>query len=160
MQTTRAYNPKANGIIQRFPCNLKALMARAPLDLAGTPYFTEGGRQHHCRRKSLQGKHKDAFRFFPRKQKPTVKELHSTVAKISPCQQTYQDTRKSYTRPDIHTVSHVLSRVCTTKQTLTQPYTSPYKVLQRKPKVFQLQIRNNKDKISISLLKPEGRPAS
>ena len=34
------------------------------------------------------------------------------------------------------------------------PYVGPYKVLQRKEKSFQLQIRNAKDWVSIDRLKP------
>ena len=83
MQTTKDYSHKASGIIQRIPCTLKAtLMARAPVGLAGTPYFTEGGRQHHCRRKSLQGKHKDAFRFFPPQAKTNSQRIAFNGGKI------------------------------------------------------------------------------
>ena len=45
-------------------------------------------------------------------------------------------------------------RVDASKPPLTPPYVGPYKVLQRKEKSFQLQIRNAKDWVSIDRLKP------
>ena len=45
-------------------------------------------------------------------------------------------------------------RVDAAKPPLTPPYVGPFKVLQRKEKTFQLQIRNTLDWVSIDRLKP------
>ena len=45
-------------------------------------------------------------------------------------------------------------RVDAAKPPLTSPYVGPFKVLQRKEKTFQLQIRNTLDWVSIDRLKP------
>lgn len=163
-QRTTAYNPEANGMIERLHRTLKAaLMARCttpswsyelPWVLLGLRTTPKEGDDIAPAEKVYGENITVPADFFPNRPEPNIKELRSTVAKFTPCQQTYRDTRKRYTPPDLHSSSHVFIRVDAAKQPLTPPYTGPYKVIQRKAKAFQLQIRNAMDWVSIDRLKP------
>ena len=163
-QTTTSYNPEANGMVERLHRTLKAaLMARCnssrwsfelPWVLLGLRTSPKEGDDIAAAEKVYGDNLTVPADFFPTGSEPNIRDLRSTVEKFIPCKQTYRDTRKTYTHPDLHTSSHVFIRVDAAKQPLTPPYTGPYKVLQRKPKAFQLQIRNSTDWVSIDRLKP------
>ena len=163
-QTTTSYNPEANGMVERFHRTLKAaLMARCntPRWCQELPWVLLGLRTTPKESDDIAAAEKVYGEnitvpsdFFPQQRELSIQELRSTVAKFIPCRQTYKDTRTRYTPPDLHTSSHVFIRVDSARPPLTPPYTGPYKVLQRKPKSFKLQIRNLADWVSIDRLKP------
>ena len=163
-QTTTSYNPEANGMVERLHRTLKAaLMARCnsprwsfelPWVLLGLRTTPKEGDDITAAEKVYGDSLTVPADFFPSGGDPNIQDLRSTVAKFIPCRQTYRDTRKSYTPPDLHTTSHVFVRVDAARPPLTPPYTGPYKVLQRKQKAFQLKIRNSTDWVSIDRLKP------
>ena len=92
--------------------------------------------------------------FFRQNTDLPLPELREAVARFIPCQQTYNTSRTSYVPQDLHSSSHVFIRTDAAKPPLTPPYTGPYKVLARREKSFQLQIRNSTDWVSIDRLKP------
>ena len=92
--------------------------------------------------------------FFRQSSDLPLPELRDAVAHFIPCQQTYNSSRTTYVLQDLNSSSHVFIRTDAAKPPLTPPYTGPYKVLQRREKCFQLQIRNTTDWVSIDRLKP------
>ena len=162
--TTAAYNPEANGMIERFHRSLKAaLMSRCSserwkpelpwvmLGLRTTPKDDD----NHSPAERVYGDPltvpADFFRPAP-DLPPT--DLHDAVQRFIPCQQTYARTRRTHLPADLKTATHVFVRVDAAKPPLTPPYTGPYLVLEKKEKVYKVKIRNSSDWISIDRLKP------
>ena len=92
--------------------------------------------------------------FFRIPSDPSPAATYETVEKLLPCRPTHHPDRRVYMPDDLAKASHVFIRVDASKPPLTPPYTGPYKVLERKPKAFRLQIRNSTDWVSIDRLKP------
>ena len=162
--TTTAYNPEANGIVERFHRSLKAaLMSRCTsekwklelpwvlLGLRTTPKDVDD----HAPAEKVYGDNLTVpADFFRQSLNLKLPELRDAVQRFIPCRQTYHAARTSYVPPDLMSSSHVFVRTDAVKPPLTPPYTGPYKVLQRREKTFQLQIRNKLDWFSIDRLKP------
>ena len=162
--TTTAYNPEANGIVERFHRSLKAaLMSRCTsekwklelpwvlLGLRTTPKDVDD----HAPAEKVYGDNLTVpADFFRQSLNLKLPELRDAVQRFIPCRQTYHAARTSYVPPDLMSSSHVFVRNDAVKPPLTPPYTGPYKVLQRREKTFQLQIRNKLDWFSIDRLKP------
>ena len=162
--TTTAYNPEANGMIERFHRSLKAaLMTRCTSDKwkQELPWVMLGLRttpkedDDHAPAAKVYG---DALTvpadFFRQSTDLSPAQLHESLQRFVPCRQTYKHTRNAFMPKDLQTTTHVFVRVDAAKSPLTPPYTGPYKVLQRKEKSFKLQIRNSMDWVSIDRLKP------
>ena len=162
--TTTAYNPEANGIVERLHRTLKAaLMSRCTSDKwkMELPWVLLGLRttpkdvDDHSPAEKVYGENLTVpADFFRRSPELPLADLRDTVARFIPCQQTYTTSRTTYVPPDLKSSSHVFVRIDAAKSPLTPPYTGPYKVLQRREKSFQLQIRNSTDWVSIDRLKP------
>ena len=162
--TTTAYNPEANGMIERFHRSLKAaLMSRCSSERwkAELPWVMLGLRTTP----SEDDKHSPAERvygdqlrvpadFFRLPQDLPPPDLQEAVQKFIPCRQTYHPTRQTHLPANLSTATHVFVRVDAVKPPLTPPYTGPYLVHSRKDKAFQLKIRNALEWISIDRLKP------
>ena len=162
--TTTAYNPEANGIVERLHRTLKAaLMSRCSsenwkrelpwvlLGLRTTPKDVDD----HAPAEKVYGDNLTVpADFFRQSSNLPLPELREAVARFIPCQQTYNTSRTTYVPPDLNSASHVFIRTDAAKLPLTPPYTGPYKVIQRREKCFKLQIRNHNDWVSIDRLKP------
>ena len=148
--TTAAYNPEANGMIERFHRTLKAsLMARCTSDRwkPELPWVLLGLR--------TTPKESDNFApaekvygetltvpadFFRHGTEPALSELRDNVARFVPCKQTYSTSRTSYIPPDLHSTSHVFIRVDAAKPPLTPPTRAPtrYSSAKRSPSYYKL----------------------
>ena len=162
--TTTAYNPEANGIVERFHRTLKAaLMTRCTSDKwkDELPWVLLGLRttprdaDDHAPAERVYGDNLTVpADFFRKSSNLPLTDLRDAVSRFIPCQQTYSTSRTTYVPADLQSSSHVFMRVDAAKPPLTPPYSGPYKVLQRKEKSFQLQIRNSTDWVSVDRLKP------
>ena len=162
--TTTSYNPEANGIVERLHRTLKAaLMSRCTSESWKTelPWVLLGLRttpkdiDDHAPAEKVYGDNLTVpADFFRQSADLPLPELRDVVNRFIPCRQTYSTSRTTYVPPTLHSASHVFVRTDAAKPPLTPPYTGPYKVIQRRDKSFQLQIRNKTDWISIDRLKP------
>lgn len=162
---TTSYNPESNGMVERFHRTLKAaLMSRCTSSEWSTqlPWVLLGLRS--CPRESSEVSAAEmvygdplqvpADFFTPSLPEGDLQALRQTVHKFGPCKQTYKDTRTRYVPQDLNTASHVFIRIDSHRTPLSPPYSGPYKVLQRRPKAFKLDLKNKHDWISIDRLKP------
>lgn len=93
--------------------------------------------------------------FFPDVQtRDDLPRLRQIVGKYTPCRQTYKAAKTPYIPRDLHSATHVFIRVDSHRPPLAPPYSGPYKVIQRRPKAFLLDIRGTKNWTSIDRLKP------
>ena len=165
--TTTAYNPEANGIVERLHRSLKAaLMSRCTSESWSTelPWVLLG-----LRTTPKEDGFSTAMKvygdnltvpgdFFRQASDPLPTDLHRAAQRFIPCQPTYHPTRKVFIPDALLQSSHVFMRIDAAKPPLTPPYVGPYKVLQRKEKSFQLQIKNKLEWVSIDRLKPAYLP--
>ena len=162
--TTTAYNPEANGMVERFHRSLKAaLMARCtssswatelPWVLLGLRTTPKESDNIAPAEKVYGGQLTVPADFFRCVTEPTLDQLRDIAAKHIPCKQTYTPYRSTYIPPDLSSSSHVFVRVDTVKPPLTPPYKGPYKVLERRPKSYLIDNGRLKDWVSIDRLKP------
>ena len=162
--TTTAYNPEANGIIERFHRSLKAaLMSRCISSSWATelPWVLLGLRTTPKRPDNMAPAEKVygdqltvPYDFFRCTDEPSIQQLRDNVKKYIPCKQTYATTRSTYVPADLPISTHVFMRIDKVKPPLTPPYTGPFKVLERKQKAYLIEIGNTKDWVSIDRLKP------
>ena len=162
--TTTSYNPEANGMVERLHRTLKAaLMSRCTSERwkAELPWVLLGLRttpkdiDDHAPAEKVYGDNLTVpADFFRQSSDLPVAELRDAVTRFIPCQQTYSTSRTTYVPPKLDSASHVFIRTDAAKPPLTPPYTGPYKVIQRREKSFQVQVRNKLDWISIDRLKP------
>ena len=72
---------------------------------------------------------------------------------------TNHDISKSYIPKDLKTASHVWIRVDRVRKPLEAPYQGPFKVLQKQPKFFIVELPSGKqESVSVDRLKPAHLP--
>ncbi|XP_066940978.1 uncharacterized protein [Macrobrachium rosenbergii] len=163
--TTTAYNPAANGLVERFHRSLKAsLMARCTAEdwkhqlpwvllglrtaprADGTPSAAE-----KTYRESLVvlGELVTEDRHIP-----SLQRLHDVVDKFAPCKRTYTGRSATFTLPELSFATHVFVRVDAVCPPLTRPYRGPFRVLERNSKAFLLELSGRNDLVSVVRLKP------
>ena len=165
---TTAYNPAANGMVERTHRTLKAaLMARCrgpdwkaqlPWDLLGIRTSPKEG-LHVSPAEMVFG---EALvvpgEFFP-PSNPTASadhlaRLRLTVGKYRPCVQTHSTSPPRHIPSSLHTCRFVFLRTDAHRAPLVPPYRGPYAVLERRPKAYLLSIAGREDWVSIDRLKP------
>ena len=165
---TTAYNPAANGMVERSHRSLKAaLMARCTGGdwKAQLPWVLLGLRT--APKEDLQASPAEMVfgetvavpgEFFPQTQgqetPEDLKHLRLKVGRFRPCIQTYKDTTKRYMPKALEDCRFVFVRDDAHRIPLTRPYHGPYLVLQRSPKAYLLSVCGRQDWVSIDRLKP------
>ena len=162
---TTSYNPECNGMVERFHRTLKAaLMSRCTTSDWATqlPWVLLGLRtcpHEGSTPSAAEMVYGDPLRvpadfFTSSLPEGDLQAIRRTVHKFIPCKQTYKDTRQRYVPEDLKTTSHVFMRIDSHRPPLSPPYSGPYKVIQRRPKAFKLDLLNKHDWVSIDRLKP------
>ena len=167
---TTAYNPEANGLVERSHRSLKqALVARltGPDWVSQLPWVLLG-----LRTTPKEGLHVSAAEmtfgetlvvpgeFFPdahtsdEHERDTLERLRRVVGQFAPFRPTRMNTRKTYVPPSLHKTQYVFVRHDGYKPPLTPPYKGPFLVLRRSDKAFQIDLQGRHDWISIDRLKP------
>ena len=165
---TTAYNPEANGMVERSHRTLKAaLMARCtgPDWKAQLPWVLLGLRTSP--KEGVQVSPAEMVfgealvvpgEFFPTSSSPAnddhLTRLRQTVGRYRPCIQTHSTAPPSHLPKSLHTCRHVFVRNDAHRSPLTRPYRGPYPVLERNPKAYRLNIAGKSDWVSIDRLKP------
>ena len=161
---TTAYNPEANGMVERFHRSLKAaLMARCssenwkrelPWVMLGLRTAPKDDDDHSPAERVYGDQLTVPADFFRPTQDLSPSQLQEAVQRFIPCRQTYHPARQTHLPASLMTATHVFVRTDAVKPPLTQPYTGPYKVHERKDKAFRVKVRNSLEWVSIDRLKP------
>ncbi|KFM61258.1 hypothetical protein X975_11147, partial [Stegodyphus mimosarum] len=86
--------------------------------------------------------------------KQFVEDLKSHFASVRPTTTSSQGQRTCFIHPRLHESTHVFVRHDGVRKPLQDPYDGPFKVLERRDKTFDVEIKGNKQTISIDRLKP------
>ncbi|KAK3889024.1 hypothetical protein Pcinc_006900 [Petrolisthes cinctipes] len=162
---TTAYNPEANGIVERLYRTLKAaLMLRCnnstwssqlPWVLLGLRSTPKEGLDASPAEMVFGEPLVVPGEFFPdAPSNNDISRLRNIVGKLAPCKQTYKPPDHCYIPRDLHSTKHVFLRTDAQTSPLTPPYSGPYEVIERRKKVFLRRIKCSNDWVSIDRLKP------
>lgn len=165
---TTAYNPKANGAIERWHRSLKyaikchqnekwvdilpfvllGLRSSYKEDLKATTAEMVYGtslrlpNEYFVNSKTTNG------------ETDFITNLKGIMSSIKPTQPSHHGKSSVFVDQHLSTCSHVFVRVDAVRTPLQPTYNGPYKVVERKEKFFKLFINNNNINISIDRLKP------
>ncbi|XP_076044685.1 uncharacterized protein LOC143027300 [Oratosquilla oratoria] len=153
---TTAYNPEANGMVERFHRTLKAaLISRYNNATWNTqlPWVLLGLRT--TPKEDLDASPAEMVfgeplvvpgEFFPNASTNSdIRHLQNIVKEFVPCKQTYKSPEHRYVPRDLHTSKHVFLRTDAHTPPLTPPYSGPCEVVQRKKNTFLLRIKGSND---------------
>ncbi|KAK3874725.1 hypothetical protein Pcinc_020359 [Petrolisthes cinctipes] len=141
---TTAYNPEANGMVERLHRTLKAaLMSRCNnstwssqlpwvlLSLRTTPKGLDASPAEMVFGEPLVV----PGEFFPdAPSNNDISRLRNIVGKLAPCKQTYKPPDHCYIPRDLHSTKHVFLRTDAQTPPLMPPYSGPYEVIERRKK--------------------------
>lgn len=174
LRNTTAYHPQANGLIERQHRTLKAsLMCK--IDDSSTSWSLElpavllGLRTVY--KEDLQCSSANLVygtslrlpgELFEKSTIPVPvhdypKLLLSIFDRLRPKQTNWHGAIKSFSNPHLNDCSHIYLRVDGVKSSLQRPYTGPYKVISRSPKVFKILIGSRQVNVSRDRVKPAFR---
>lgn len=169
---TTAYHPAANGMIERLHRQLKAaIMCHAtsqwtevlPLVLLGMRNSWKADLQAtpaelvYGQTLSLPGQFLSPNNDFTTADiTEYATRLRSCMAKLTPRPAAWHTSTNTpfYIPRDLHTTSHVFIRRDHVRSSLEPPYDGPYKVIERQPKFFTIDVRGKKNNVSVDRLKP------
>ena len=161
---TTAYNPEANGMIERVHRTLKAaLMARCEEGnwYHQLPWILLGLRT--TQKEDLQASTAEMIygepltvpgEFFPQDDSWNIQELRRKVGDMAPTLQHHNPDRKTYVPKDLSTCTHVFIRTDAHRRPLVRPYKGPFEIRERNDKAFLIRIGTKEDWVSIDRLKP------
>lgn len=174
--TTTAYHPQANGMVERFHRQLKSsLEARCnnPQWMDELPFVLLGIRS--ARREDLGCSPAELVygttlavpgEFIsqePRQQQPTadyLRTLQSYMRRTLPTPPSRHGNRPSHVPANLNSTGFVYLRRDATAKPLTQPYTGPFKVIEARDKYFIIDHNGRTDKVSVDRLKVAYVPSS
>ena len=166
---TTAYNPEANGVVERLHRSLKAaLMARCTgpswhtqlpwvlLGLRTAPHKALGASPAEAVYGKALTIPADVFKDLNAAEKPF--EINKSVKRFLPGKRSFLANRKTFIPADLKTCDHVFLRSDAHRRPLTRPYTGPYEVLQRRNKTCQILLNGKPDWVSLDRVKPAHLP--
>ncbi|XP_068210591.1 uncharacterized protein [Palaemon carinicauda] len=165
LHSTMAYNPAANGMVERTHCTLKAaLMARCTDEhykaqllwvLLGLRTAPRADGEPSPAEKVYGEALTVPGEFFPASTDDTkLDQLREIAWKFRPCLKTYEDRTRHFMPKNLDNCDYVFIRVDAHHQPLTRSYRGPYKVIRRTAKSFLLNIHGQEDWMTIDRLKP------
>lgn len=83
-----------------------------------------------------------------------LENIKNTISKLKPVPRISRDSRALFVHKDLKSCEYVFIRNDAIRPPLTPTYDGPYRVLERTPKVYVIQLPNRKSSISIDRLKP------
>ncbi|XP_066964202.1 uncharacterized protein [Macrobrachium rosenbergii] len=162
-----AYNPAANGMVERAHRSLKAaLMAcctderwkeQLPWVLLGLRSAPKANGDTSPAEKVYGETLAVPGEFFPpladgaNTRLPRLREL---AQRFTPCHKTFTDRTITYSPPILHSCAYVFIRVDARRPPLTRPYRGPRRVIRQASKAFLLNIHGREEWITIDRLKP------
>ena len=168
IQTT-AYNPKANGLVERYHRVLKASLKSQtyPGDwyknlgwiLLGIRATVREDLEHSPAEMVYGTSLRLPGEYFANANNPPssteyMEQLQQFVQNLKPVPTRKKDYRKMHVDQKLSTCSHVFVRHDAVRVGLQRPYDGPFKVLQRSKKYFKLNQNGIIDNVSIDRLKP------
>ena len=166
---TTAYHPAANGMVERFHCQLKASLRATdnprwteslPLVLLGIRNAVKADLQCTPSELVFGTTLRLPGEFIsPTSTKPDIspldyaKRLSDHMGALKPTPPRLQ-TRSSFIDLHLQDCTHVFVRCDAVRKPLQAPYNGPFKVLERKEKFFLLDKNGKQDTVSIDRLKP------
>jgi len=161
---TCAYNPKANGLVERFHRTLKAsLKCRGKNWLDQLPIVMLGLRMRPDEDGTSAYSRVVGEQPLVPKILPGNFDLQELSKQLHQIQHRYTTTRSrstpTYMPKDLQTCEFVWMRLDRVRKSLEAPYQGPYRVLSRKPDVYTLDIKGKPVTVSVERLKPAVLPA-
>lgn len=167
---TTAYHPAANGIVERLHRQLKAAIMchttsqwteALPLVLLGIrsawkdDLQTTAAELVYGEPLRLPGQFlspSDTFSSDDITQ--YITRLRTHVQKLAPRPTSWHTSSPFYFPRNLHTSSHVFLRQDHVRSSLEPPYAGPYRVIERQPKFFTIDVKGKKANVSVDRLKP------
>ncbi|KAG8181439.1 hypothetical protein JTE90_015457 [Oedothorax gibbosus] len=168
IQTT-AYHPISNGIVERFHRHLKASIKahensawseELPVVLLGIRTAVKEDVNASCAELLYGTPLRLPSDMIENNitqascTEPFVTNLVNNMRNTNPFASSPHCATIFYVHPSLISSSHVFVRIDRVQKPLSQPYASPYKVLSRKPEVFNIDLNEKPYTISIDCLKP------
>ena len=166
---TTSYHPQANGIVERFHRQLKASLKASsnpshwvenlPSVLLGirsalkTDFNGTAAEMVYGSSLRLPGGY-----FEPSSNKLDsaiyLDRLRENMMTLKTATQRLQTNRPVYVPRDLQNCTHVFVHIDAVCTPLQNPYDGPFKVIQRQPKFFKVQLKGRQDNISVDRLTP------
>lgn len=166
---TTAYHPAANGLVERWHRSLKAaIMCHANQDWVKTLSTVLIGLRSHVRLDT--GASPAEFVFGTSLRLPGEFFLHDNFSpdpqifledfriymrQIKPVPVAHHHKNRAFCFKDLRSCTHVFLRTDAVKKPLEQPYSGPFKILDRtSDQVYRIEIGGNAHNVSVERLKP------
>lgn len=165
---TTSYHPQANGMVERLHRQLKAaLMCHADTWSKALPFVLLGIRTAlkedlHSSAEILYGEplRLPGELIIPPSQDCAsntpdfVKHLQTKMASLRPIPASRHSKPSAFVFKDLPKATHAFLRDDAVRRPLQQPYTGPYKILERSAKTITLDVRGKEHEVSIDRVKP------
>lgn len=167
---TTAYHPAANGIVERLHRQLKAAIMchttsqwteALPLVLLGM----RSAWKEDIQASAAELVYGEPLRLPGQFLTPTddcttadvtqyASRLRSHIVRLTPKPTAWHTSSPFYFPRDLNSSSYVFLRQDHVRRSLEPPYAGPYKVMERKPKFFTLDVKGKRVNVSVDRLKP------